>query len=333
MLQERAGRPHRGLGAGHVGGREAQRVCCPGSLRRRLDSRGREQGPRDPQQQRRRRRRRERRRAAGAGGPGAVAVSTAAGSGHRGTRQRREAVRGAAELEQWFGPGVVSRVPGDVRAGAERRAAGLPGVPGPRGGGQRPARLGHGRFRGRLLAHADARTWPSGRRKAGRPLLVQRGRREHVRSPGRDPPRLDSGPGVAPEAQTFTAALPVGVLQGPRPALRTDPRWPSSQKRPALVPGVRPRRPSPASVPGVGLRCPHAQMLLGPRPPQPGASERGGAGRHFPLENPARGPVAHPSDTYAAPSPALRPREKPRQRRRGQQITPLSSETAPVSPT
>lgn len=202
MLQERAGRPHRGLGAGHVGGREAQRVCCPGSLRCRLDSRGREQGPRDPQQQRRRRRR-ERRGAAGAGGPGAVAVSTAAGSGHRGTRQRREAVRGAAELEPWFGPGVVSRVPGDVRAAWwEAEHGGGPGVPGPRGGGQRPARLRHGRFRGRLLTHADARTWPSRRGKAGRPLLVQRGRRERVRSPGRDPPRLDSGPGVAPEAQT-----------------------------------------------------------------------------------------------------------------------------------
>lgn len=202
MLQERVGRPHRGLGAGHVGGREAQRVRCPGSLRRRLDSRGREQGPRDPQQQRRRRRR-ERRGAAGAGGPGAVAVSTAAGSGHRGTRQRREAVRGAAELVLWFGPGVVSRVPGDVRAAWwEAQHGGGPGVPGPRGGGQRPARLGHGRFRGRLLAHADARTWPSGRGKAGRPLLVQRGRRERVRSPGRDPPRLDSGSGVAPEAQT-----------------------------------------------------------------------------------------------------------------------------------
>lgn len=136
MLQERAGRPHRGLGAGHVGGREAQRVCCPGSLRRRLDSRGREQGPRDPQQQRRRRRRRERRGAAGAGGAGVVAVSTAAGSGHRGTRQRREAVRGAAELEPWFGPGVVSRVPGDVRAAWwEAEHGGGPGGAGPSGRG------------------------------------------------------------------------------------------------------------------------------------------------------------------------------------------------------
>lgn len=335
-MQERVGRPHRGLGAGHVGGREAQRVCCPGSLRRRLDSRGREQGPRDPQQQRRRRRR-ERRGAAGAGGAGAVAVSTAAGSGHRGTRQRREAVGGAAELVPWFGPGVVSRVPGDVRAGAERRAAGLPGVPGPRGWGQRPARLGHGRFRGRLLAHADARTWPSGRGKAGRPLLVQRGRREHVRSPGRDPGCGRAAP-RRPRARLAWTPAPAW-----RPKPRGEPRlcqWASCRGRDPLCGPTRAGRPhrsarrrSPASVPGVGLRCPHAQMLLGPRPPQPGASERGGAGHHFPLENPARGPVAHPSDTYAAPSPALRPREKPRQRRRGQQITPLSSETAPVSST
>lgn len=336
-MQERVGRPHRGLGAGHVGGREAQRVCCPGSLRRRLDSRGREQ------QQRRRRRRRERRGAAGAGGLGAVAVSTAAGSGHRGTRQRREAVRGAAELVLWFGPGVVSRVPGDVRAAWwEAQHGGGPGVPGPRGGGQRPARLGHGRFRGRLLAHADARTWPSRRGKAGRPLLVQRGRREHVRSPGRDPGCGRAAP-RRPRARLAWTPAPAW-----RPKPRREPRlcqWASCRGRDPLCGPTRAgcphrsaRRRSPVSVPGVRPRrrsavsaCADAAGARGRPSPGPRSAEELDAisrWRTLPGD-----PSLIPSDTYAAPSPALRPREKPRQRRRGQQITPLSSETAPVSST
>lgn len=190
MLQERVGRPHRGLGAGHVGGREAQRVCCPGSLRRRLDSRGREQ------QQRRRRRRRERRGAAGAGGPGAVAVSTAAGSGHRGTRQRREAVRGAAELVLWFGPGVVSRVPGDVRAAWWEAQHG--GGPGAR---PQPPRVRGGR------ALSSARRGAGGAGPSGRGTAAGQAQARPIPRPTSDPRgRSDVAEQTRQSGETFAGS-------------------------------------------------------------------------------------------------------------------------------
>lgn len=194
-------------------------------------------------------------------------------------------------------------------------------------------------------ADSEADFWPTRTLGRGRADVAKRGDLCWFSGGGASTSgALAVTPGAA--AQPPAALAPASLGLRPlawRPKPRRSPRlcqWASCRARDPLCGPTRAgrphrsaRRPSPASVPGVGLRCPHAQMLLGPRPPPPGASERGGAGRHFPLENPARGPVAHPSDTYAAPSPALRPREKPRQRRRGQQITPLSSETAPVSST